>query len=165
MTKLIAAELLDTHREELLRFIQRRIACPDTAMDILQDCFLRFATYIEHNQVQNPRAFLYKMAANQTIDHLRQQQRWAEHQADFDDVPELADPAPSPEQTIAGQQRLDALKQAMASLPHQHREVFMLRHIRHLSFAEITELTGLSYNTIFKYLNEALLHCQKKMRD
>jgi len=53
----------------------------------------------------------------------------------------------------------------MASLPHQHREVFMLRHIRHLSFAEITELTGLSYNTIFKYLNEALLHCQKQMRD
>jgi RNA polymerase sigma factor (sigma-70 family) len=161
----VAAELLDAHRDELLRFIHHRIGCPDTALDILQDCFIRFSAYLETNSVQNPRAFLYKMAANQATDHLRQHIRRNEQESDLNELPELVDPAPLPEDIVAGKQRLELLKQALSSLPAKHREVFVLRNIKHLSFAEITDITGLSYNTIFKYLNEALLHCQKRMQD
>ena len=66
---------------------------------------------------------------------------------------------------MSGMERMDRLKLALAELPPNRREVFILRNINHYSYAEITEQTGLSYNTIFKYINEALLHCQKRMQD
>jgi RNA polymerase sigma-70 factor (ECF subfamily) len=165
MNKVIAAQLLETHRDELLRFINRRISCQETALDILQDCFLRLTAYMEENTLQNPRAFLFSMAANQATDHLRQQLRFAERESDIDEIPDLVDPAPSVEEVLIGRQRLDQLKQALSELPLKHREVFILRNIKQLSYAEITEQTGLSYNTIFKYLNEVLLHCQKRLQD
>ena len=61
MNKVIAAQLLETHRAELLRFINRRISCQETALDILQDCFLRLTAYMEENTLQNPRAFLFSI--------------------------------------------------------------------------------------------------------
>ncbi len=165
MNKAIAAQLVENHREELLRFITRRVSCHETAFDILQDCFLRLSSYMEEKTVQNPRAFLFRMAANQATDHLRHQARFAGRETDITELPDLVDPAPSTEDIISGTQRMQKLKQALAELPPNYREVFILRNIKHHSYAEITEQTGLSYNTIFKYLNEALLHCQKQLQD
>jgi len=165
MSKPIAAELLALHRDELLRFIKQRIDCPETALDILHDCFMRFSNYLERHQVQNPRAFLYKMAANQTIDHIRQQRRADDRRIEFEAWPELIDPAPSPEDTIAARQRMAMLERVIAEMPEKNRQIFVMRHIQHLSFTEISQVTGLAYNSIFKYLNEALSFCQKRMPD
>jgi len=165
MNKAIAAELLETHRQELVRFITRRGCCEDTAADIVQDCFLRFTDYLKEKTIQNPRAFLFRMAANQATDYLRRQNRFADRLDDVAEFSDLACPAPSVEDIIDGHARMKRLKQALAELPSKHREVFILRNINHHSYAEITEQTGLSYNTIFKYLNEALLHCRKRLQD
>ncbi len=165
MNKAIAAQLVENHREELLRFITRRVSCHETAFDILQDCFIRLASYMEEKTVQNPRAFLFRIAANQATDHLRHRARFAERETDITELPDLVDPAPSAEDIVSGTQRMEKLKQALAELPPNHREVFILRNIKHYSYAEITEQTGLSYNTVFKYLNAALLHCQKRLHD
>jgi RNA polymerase sigma-70 factor (ECF subfamily) len=165
MNKAIAARLIENHREELLRFITRRVLCQDTAFDILQDCFLRLASYMDEKTVQNPRAFLFRMAANQATDYLRHQTSIGARETDITELPDLTDPAPSVEDIISGKQRMEKLKQALTELPPNYREVFILRNIKHQSYVEITEQTGLSYNTIFKYINEALLHCQKRLQD
>lgn len=122
-------------------------------------------SYMEQKTVQNPRAFLFRMAANQATDYLRHQTRFTERKADLSEFQDLVDPAPPVEDIIDGRERMERLKQALAELSSNHREVFILRNIKHHSYAEITEQTGLSYNTIFKYLNEALLHCQKRLQD
>ena len=150
MTKTLAAALLETHRQDLVRFITRRGCCEDTAADIVQECFLRFAEYLKEKTVQNPRAFLFRMAANQATDYLRRQNRTDERLEDVAKFPNLASPAPSVEDVVDGQVRIQRLKQALAELPPKHREVFILRNIKHLSYTEITQQTGLSYNTIFK---------------
>lgn len=165
MMKGIAAELIETHREELLRFLYRRVNCRETAMDIVQDCFMRLAGYMESNKLDNPRAFLFRIAANQATDHLRRQSKIAARETDVATMNDLSDPAPALDEIASGIERIDKLKQALAELPANRREVFILRNIQHLSYAEITEQTGFSYNTIFKYINEALLHCQKRLQD
>lgn len=161
----LAAELIETHREELLRFLFRRVNCREAAMDIVQDCFMRLVGYMENNTLQNPRAFLFRIAANQATDYLRYRSRVDERLTDLSEVPDVSDPASEPEQITSGLERMELLKQALAELPSNRREVFILRNIKHCSYAEITERTGLSYNTIFKYINEALLHCQKRLQD
>ena len=92
--------------------------------------------------VKNPRAFLFRMAANQAIDYLRHQTRYAEREIDLSEFPDLVDPAPSVKDIISGRERMERLKQAVAELPPNYREIFILRNIKHYSYAEITELTG-----------------------
>lgn len=165
MMKGIAAELIETHREELLRFLYRRVNCRETALDIVQDCFMRLAGYMESNKLDNPRAFLFRIAANQATDHLRRQSRVVGRAIDVAEIADLSDPTPAPDEIASAIERIDKLKQALSELPPNRREVFILRNIQQRSYAEITEQTGLSYNTIFKYINEALLHCQKRLQD
>lgn len=94
MMKGIAAELIETHREELLRFLNRRLNCRETALDIVQDCFMRLVGYMETNTLQNPRAFLFRIAANQATDYLRRQCRVDERATDALELSNLTDPAP-----------------------------------------------------------------------
>lgn len=125
---------------------------------------MRLARYLESNTLQNPRAFLFRIAANQATDYLRQQSRTIKQAKDASELSDLSDPAPGPDQIVRGVQRMERLKQALLELL-PNREVFILRNIEQRSYADITRLTGLSYNTIFKYINEALLHCQKRLQD
>ena len=163
MSKASAAELIEIHREELLRFLFSKTQCRETARDIVQDCFTRLVAYMEENVVHNPRAFLFQVASNQATDYLRRCSRIQNRESEISALPELQDPAPGPEAGADAMMRLDRLVNALEELPPIRREVFILRNIQQYSYAEITQRTGLSYNTIFKYINEALLHCQKKI--
>lgn len=62
--------LYQRHRNELLAFLTRRVRCRETARDLLQDAFVRLL-HSEHGQVGNLRAFLYRIANNQSPEPLR----------------------------------------------------------------------------------------------
>ncbi|MGR9043762.1 MAG: RNA polymerase sigma factor [Gammaproteobacteria bacterium] len=67
MIKGMAAEWIETHREELLRFLRQRLNCRETALDVVQDCFMRLAGNMESNTLANPRVFLFRIAANRKL--------------------------------------------------------------------------------------------------
>lgn len=68
-----AESLIERHRQELFIFLLRRVACADTANDLLQDTFFRLINAKAAQPIQNPRAFVYRIAANLATDHLRRQ--------------------------------------------------------------------------------------------
>lgn len=63
------------HQSELRQHLLRRVGCSDTADDLLQDTFLRIAQLESGCEIVNPRAFLYRVAGNLALDHLRWQAR------------------------------------------------------------------------------------------
>lgn len=165
MIKVTVANLIETNRDELLRFLFNRVKCQETALDIIQDCFVRLVGYMKCNTVKNPRALLFRIAANLATDYLRRRTRLNNSETNVSKYLDLKDSAPPLDEIVSGMERMDRLMLALAELPPNRREVFILRNIKQCSYAEITEQTGLCYNTIFKYINEALLHCQKRIED
>jgi RNA polymerase sigma-70 factor (ECF subfamily) len=61
----------------------------------------------------------------------------------------------TPEHALAQQQDGDAMHRLIAALPHQFREVIVLREINELSYQEIAEVTGVPVGTVMSRLARA----------
>jgi RNA polymerase sigma-70 factor (ECF subfamily) len=73
-----------------------------------------------------------------------------------------AEPAPlwqegasTPEHALLRQQDGDAMRRLIANLPHQFREVIVLREINELSYQEIAEVAGVPVGTVMSRLARA----------
>lgn len=156
--------LMQQHRNELLRFLVRRVSCPEAAQDIFQETFLRFTSYCEKNTIENPRAFIFRIASNLTTDYLRSRARHAYTQTETDDILlDIADPALSVEEAVISQQEFELLLQALEDLPPKCQAVFIMLRFKHYSYAQVEQALGISSTMVLKYLNRALTHCRQKL--
>ncbi|MFG1477309.1 sigma-70 family RNA polymerase sigma factor [Xanthobacter sp. V4C-4] len=153
------------HYDELLRHVVRRIGNPTLARDVVQDTFLRIHASAPAGEVASPTAYLFRVADNLAIDHLRQEAaraRFAAPEAEHDTA---AAPEPSPEQALDYKQRLDALDAAIAELPPKCRDVFLLHKFDGLSHGEIAARLGISRSMVEKHMMKALAHCRDRLAD
>ncbi len=158
------ALLMQQHRNELLRFLAQRVSCPDMAQDIFQETFIRFQGYEEKNAVENPRAFLFRIASNLATDYLRSPIRQSNKAFDSETIlAELENPALSPEAQAISQQELDLLISALQELPPKCRDVFIMLRFKNYSYAQVEAELGISNTMILKYLNRALSHCRARL--
>lgn len=157
---------VESHYDELVAFVRRKVNCPVLAADIVQETCTRLVSRRAAASIANPRAFLYRIAGNLVIDHLRQEQRRARYvrpALPTDDIAEVADTAPSAESALEAKRRLTRLVRAVDELPPRCREVFVLRKFEGLEQAEIAATLGISRNMVEKHLRKALLHCAARL--
>ncbi len=149
--------------DDLVGYVRARVGCSATAADIVQDTYLRVRAVEGVERIGNPRAFVYRVAANLAIDHLRQERSRGPHVTP-DSVAEGDQPrAPSPEAELQDRERPALLMKAVEELPPRCREVFVLRKIENLHQAEIAERLGISRNMVEKHMRRALMHCLRKL--
>ena len=157
------AYLMQQHRGELLRFLTRKVTCQETAQDIFQETFIRFACYREKNTVENPRAFIFRIAANLAADYLRSLARQTSEPEHENLIADLESPAASVEASVISQQEFELLMVALMELPPKCREVFILLRLKNYSYAQVEQELGISSTMILKYLNRALSHCRERL--
>ncbi|OAI01588.1 RNA polymerase sigma factor [Methylomonas methanica] len=162
------ADLMHKHRRELLGFLSQRISCAETAQDIFQETFIRYAGYGSKDQIENPRAFIFRIASNLATDYLRSHSRHSgkDIETSADDEAEGGEQsALSVERTVMSQQQLEQLIAALDELSPKCREVFVLLKLKHCSYAEVEQRLSISQTMIFKYLTQALRHCRQRIGD
>jgi len=144
------------YADDLLGFLRRKVGDSD-APDLVQEVYLRMLSY-PAAAIHEPRTFLFRAAANLVVDHLRKES-YRRHD-DVDDVCEqVAAPAPDPEETAMGDERLERFRTALAELPPLCRHAFVLNRFDGLTHAEIAERLGLSPKTVQRHIQKALEHC------
>jgi RNA polymerase sigma-70 factor (ECF subfamily) len=84
--------------------------------------------------------WLYRIAVNTALIHRRKRRP-------SEPLPELRDPACSAHQSLEDEERLAALRAAIAILPDQDRVIITLL-LEGLSYKEISEITGLTVNYV-----------------
>ncbi|PKD41240.1 RNA polymerase sigma factor [Methylomonas sp. Kb3] len=149
-------------RPQIQRFLQQRIRCDDTAADLIQDIFMRLTLLkpppASETEVQ---AWLFKVASNLSLDHLRTQKRRCElldqYLGDETDI----DASAAPERTAEAQDQLQHIQLALADLPDQCAEILYLSRIEGLSHIEIAKQLKISTSWVEKQLAKALLHCRQ----
>jgi RNA polymerase sigma-70 factor (ECF subfamily) len=152
-------ELVRRHRTPVFSFLLRLTGDRGRAEDLCQETFLRVVRAAEEWQ---PRAlfrtWLFAVARNQAQDEARRKAfRRTEPQAE--PAGGAASGDPGPEEAAAGALLRPKLEAALASLPEEQREVFVLREHAGLRFPEIAEVTGVPENTVksrMRYALEAL---------
>ena len=148
--------------KELRSFLTRRLGCAETAADLVQDTYIRLATR-QGETHSNPRALVFRIAANLATDHARHRQVRERADAGCPDVPDPASPAPQPDAMVLARQEHDLLKKAIAELPEKRRTVFLLRTSQELSYGQIAERLGISVSAVEKHMSKAILHCRTRM--
>lgn len=149
------------HGRELKRFLTQRLNCADTAADLTQEAFLRLLRRGATATIENPRAYLYRIAANLAQDHFRHASR--QPPTIDNDQEAIADGMPSPERTLLAKDEVRRLEQAIRDLPARQREVLLLHKIRGFSYAEIAEELGISKNTVMVHMGRALANCRDRL--
>lgn len=154
----------DTCYEDLKAFLTRKFGCPDLAADVAQETWLRAQQVKELTAVNNPRAYLFKMAANLAFDSLRSD-KVRTRLTSAESIPDGASSGlPLPDQIVDYQQRLEILRQAVDELPPRCREVFSLHKFKGLSHAEIAARLGISKNMVEKHIIRGLTHCRDRLQ-
>ena len=151
--------LYQRHNDALYRYLLRLCHHRDTAEDIFQDVWGKI---IKSRQNYRPTAkfstFLYRVAHNCFIDHIRRNKRHS-HSVDVepDNQPDPGDqPEVLAERTMA-RRKLDA---ALRELPEEQRDVFLLHEEAGLNLDQIASVTGANRETAKSRLRYAV----KKLR-
>jgi RNA polymerase sigma factor (sigma-70 family) len=149
--------------QDLLRFLTQRTGDPDRAADVAQDTFLKLAAVGGAATIDNPRAYVYRVANNLAIDTMRREARRRARQAAPEAGEAVADPTPSPETALLSKERLDQLDSALGELPSKARLALLYFRVDELSHAEIAARLGVSQSMVAKYIAYALRHCRDRL--
>lgn len=158
------AAFIEKHRDELSRFIVRKLGSEDLSSDILQDAYLRLSRQQTQETIGNPRAFLFRIVGNLVIDYQRLSANRLKQDADDDTFNAIAEPSPGPEQRYQHNQRLQAIHHALAELPEDCRLVFYWNRVEGLSHIQIAARLRISESMVAKHLARAMRHCRDKLK-
>ncbi len=150
--------LYQNYARELWAFVQRRVGREEAA-DVVQDTYLRVLQYGDKRQLENPRAYLYRVAANVATDHgiaLKASNDRIEPEVDFD---ALDAPSHETEAVIAARHDLQRCLAALDELPPLYRHVFLLNRVDGMTQGEISESLDIPKRTVERYIAKALEHC------
>jgi RNA polymerase sigma-70 factor (ECF subfamily) len=141
------------HRQQLVAHLTRLGGCRALAEDLAQDAWLKLAQVMPEQRLDNPKAYLFRIATNLLRDALR-------HRA----LVGVSDEAPlelieavqaDPCGLVENQCALQCVLRQLADLPPRCREVFELARLEGLSQAEIAGRLGISVNTVIAQLAKA----------
>jgi RNA polymerase sigma-70 factor (ECF subfamily) len=165
-------DLLDAYmakRDDLVRFLTARLRSAAAAEDLVQDLYLRVASLELTEPVDNPSAYLYRLASNLMLDRLRSDRRsgardasWVQSKRVEMGGESVAD-EPSPEQSAYARQRLALAAEAIAELPPKTRRAFELHKLQGLSQEETARELGVSRKTVEKQISTALQRLLTKL--
>jgi RNA polymerase sigma-70 factor (ECF subfamily) len=142
---------MTAHKEDLYRFVRRRVADPEEAYDIVQKAFVSAWCAIERFDPQRPfEAWLKAIALNKCRDHAR---RAFVRKAILGANPvnaadSVREEDASPEDVLIAREELAALSRAIEALPQRLRDALMLTAVDGLSQAAAAAALGCSIKAI-----------------
>lgn len=169
--------LLARHRQAIYNFILRFVGQAAQAEDLLQETFIRVIGSRAHYEPQAKfTTWLYTIARNLCIDAARRGQlrRAASLDAPLAGDGEsndrclldvLPDPGAAVDQRLIDRQVGWRIEQSIQTLGEEQREVFIMRELLDLPFAEIASIVGCSENTVKSRMRYALNKLREKLND
>ncbi|MBQ3557674.1 MAG: sigma-70 family RNA polymerase sigma factor [Oscillospiraceae bacterium] len=141
---------------------------PDDALDLAQEAFLNAWKGLKFFKGDSSfSTWLYRLATNACLDHLRKQKRrqdvWLPQLVDEEDdsTPDVPDERYRPDTEFEKWERLETLQQGLAQLSEEHRQVLVMRELDGLSYQEIGDILGLEAGTVKSRIARARLALRK----
>ncbi len=155
------------HKGPLYRYLLRQCHPRDAAADVFQEVWSRVIASRDRYEVRAAfKTFLYRIAHHCVVDHYRLRERKRDNRMDSVDDHEDALAVQGYEQPEAqvGQAQLDdAVRAALAELPEEQRNAFLLFEEGGLGLKEIAEVTGVPAETVKSRLRYALAKLRRAL--
>jgi RNA polymerase sigma factor (sigma-70 family) len=147
------AILFERHHGRLYGFCLGLLGNRESARDLVQEVFFRLLKYRDSFRPDAPFApWLYRLARNACIDHLRKRGRERSTEPDLD----MPDTTPLAPEDLERREELARLQTALARLPEDKRELLLLARSGTLSYEQIATLLGCSVGALKVRVHRAL---------
>jgi RNA polymerase sigma factor (sigma-70 family) len=159
---IVLRDCLAANYGRLHRRLLRHLGCADLASDCLHDAWLRLGETCVSETVQNPEAYVYRVACNVAIDRLRGERALYFTGASDGELEQLADHAPGPDVVAEARSDLEAMARALQRLPRLYGAILVALRVEEMPRQEVADRYGLSLRTVDTTLRRALECCVRR---
>lgn len=153
------------HRLPLRRFIARYMKNAADVDDVTQETFLRAYSVERDRPIAQPKSFIFRIAKHIALTQLTQKGRQITAYIEDLDGSTLIGTAGSAEDEVVATETLGVHCEAVARLPSQCRQVYLLRKVHGLSHKEIATHLDIAVSTVEKHLTKGLDLCDRHVRE
>lgn len=139
-------QCVNTHSDNLYRFILKSMRDTNRAEDVVQDAFEKLWLKIDNVEVNKAKSYLFTIAYNKMIDIFRKENR-----SSFIEDSDLE----TGSENHSYNDIKDILDEALKKLPEIQRTVVMLRDYEGYNYKEIGEITNLNEGQVKVYIFRA----------
>ena len=151
MTEKQYNECVNMYADNVFRFIVKNLRQEEDAKDVVQTAFEKLWRNREEIVFEKSKSYLFTVAYNQMIDHIRKEKRVSLKDAFMEEVS-----IQEPKQNLK-----KILEYALSRLNETQRSLVMLKDYEGYSYEEIGKITGLSESQVKVYLHRARLQLKE----
>ncbi len=164
-------DAIKTYGNQVLGFIKSRVASSEEAKDILQDVWFQLSRLTNIDDIESISGWLYRVARNRITDSHRKKKPLAiedfnqeTEEGDFY-IPQilLTDDSDSPEIAMFKEVFWEELTDALAELPVNQQNAFVLNELEDFTLQEIADKEGVSIKTIISRKGYAVKHLRNRL--
>ncbi|MCK4830741.1 RNA polymerase sigma factor [bacterium] len=137
----------------------------EDAYDLSQEAFIRVYTNLgKLNPEHGFFSWFYTVLANLCKNHLRSREireRYVKSVDDETEVSSRANPVPGPEVLAERNERSLKLWEEISKLPHEFKEIIVLKHFQGYSYKEISRMLNIPMGSVMS----RLYYARKKLKD
>jgi RNA polymerase sigma factor (sigma-70 family) len=128
----------------------------EDAEDMVQESYLRaFRFFASYRDGANCRSWFLRIVRNTCYTALGSRDLKQKPVALDSEAEEIEDPSPLPSVNLSKKATVEAVREAIAGLQVDFREVVVLRELEGLSYKEISEVSGIPIGTVMSRLARA----------
>lgn len=152
--------VIESEGERVERFLRAKLSNPADAQDLAQEAYLRLLRVKEPQLIQDPVAYLFRIARN-LVGELYAK---AAPAADSVDDTELVDQGMSTEALAESRQQIERLDDVLRHLSPNCRAALILQRRYGMTVDEIAAELKLSRGMVKKHLAQGLARCRARLR-
>jgi RNA polymerase sigma-70 factor (ECF subfamily) len=167
-----ARELVERFQRPVFSLVYRMVRDRELAEDLTQEVFVRTFNNLErYDRSYKFSSWLFKIAYNLTVDHLRRKRprTISMHGSPDATTPEsqaatslvLESDEESPDAVVEARELATHLEEAIARLRPEYRTAILLRHVEGRAYEEIAEVMDVPLGTVKTYIFRA----RRELRD
>lgn len=157
------ADLLMTHRAQLMRVAQRILAAPHLAEEVVEDAALKLCEGEGALNVDHPLPFLFRLVRNLAIDRARRLKRERSLSGSGEEAARVAMPCASPLERLEHREMLHVVIRALQTLPPRTRFAFLRHRVDGMPQKDIAAYLGVSRTLVNFMVRDATKVCRESL--
>ena len=163
--------LLENYRGAIYNLLYKMVRNKEETEDLVQEAFMKaFKALPSFNEEYAFSTWLYKIAVNNCIDHMRKKklQTYSINKPvqskDGELDREFPDTSMSPDKSILSDERASIIETAIDELPENYKTAIILRHSEEKSYEEISKILNIPLGTVKARIFRAREMLKKKLK-
>lgn len=164
-------QLLENYRGAIFNLLFKMVRNKEETEDLVQEAFMKaFSALPSFNEEYAFSTWLYKIAINNCIDHMRKKRlktysiNKPVQSKDGELDREFPDTSMSPDREILNEERSHIIESAIDDLPENYKVAIILRHSEEKSYEEIAEILNIPLGTVKARIFRAREMLKKKLK-